>query len=112
MTDKFETFLSHTTCVSFICAFRCVLHILLCGLMITLTVFDCILYLMQYLYDPNILLSSANWCILRNVYLRSDLSRERGVKLSRVSLRQTSNKMRHFTWLCRSVRPSDRESDI
>ncbi len=39
---------------------------------------DCILYLTltQYPYDPGTLPSSANQCILGNVYLRSHLSRE------------------------------------
>ncbi len=37
---------------------------------------DCMLYLTQYLYDPGILLSSANRCILENMYLRSNLSRK------------------------------------
>ena len=40
------------------------------------TVLDCILYLMQYLYNPGILPSSANYCILGTVYLRSSLSRK------------------------------------
>ncbi len=37
---------------------------------------DCILYLMQYPYDPGTLPSSANQSILGNVYLRSNLSRK------------------------------------
>ncbi len=38
-------------------------------------VLDCMLYLTQSLYDPGISPSSANWCILGNVYLRSNQSR-------------------------------------
>ena len=37
---------------------------------------DCMLYLTQYLCDPGMLPSSANQCILGNVYLRSNLPRE------------------------------------
>jgi len=33
------------------------------------TLLDCILYLMQYPYDPGMLPSSANQCILGKVYL-------------------------------------------
>ena len=40
------------------------------------TLLDCILYPMQYLYDPGTLPSSANQCILGKVCLRSNLSRE------------------------------------
>ena len=44
---------------------------------LTQPVLDCIVYLTltQYPYDPDNLLSSANQCILRNVNLRSNLSR-------------------------------------
>ncbi len=37
---------------------------------------DCMLYLTQYLYDPGILPSSANQCVLGNVYLRFNSSRK------------------------------------
>jgi len=43
---------------------------------------DCMLYLTQYLYDPGTLPSSANQCILGNVYLRSNLSREPAVNVA------------------------------
>ncbi len=43
---------------------------------LTQPLLDCILYLTQYLYDPGILPSSANQCMLGKVYLRSNLSRE------------------------------------
>ncbi len=36
---------------------------------ITCTLLDCILYLMQYPYDPGTLLSSANYCTPGKVYL-------------------------------------------
>jgi len=36
---------------------------------ITCTLLDCILYLMQYPYDPGTLLRSANYCIPGKVYL-------------------------------------------
>ncbi len=39
------------------------------------TLLECILYLMQHLYDPGILPSCANQCILGKVYLRSNFSR-------------------------------------
>jgi len=42
---------------------------------LTQPLLDCMLYLTQYLYDPGILPSSANQCILGNVYLRSNLPR-------------------------------------
>ena len=48
------------------------------------TLLDCILYLMQYLYDPGILPSSANYCILGKVYLRCNLSRKCGQPFSNV----------------------------
>ncbi len=38
------------------------------------TLLDCKMHLMQHLYDPGILTSSANQCILGKVYLRSNLS--------------------------------------
>ncbi len=41
------------------------------------TLLYCILYLMQYLYDPGIFSSSADESLLGNVYLQSHLSRER-----------------------------------
>jgi len=41
------------------------------------TLLDCILYPMQYPYDPGTLPSSANQCILGKVYLRSNVSRIR-----------------------------------
>jgi len=43
---------------------------------LTQPLLDCMLYLTQYLYDPGTLPTSANQCILGNVYLRSNLSRE------------------------------------
>jgi len=42
---------------------------------LTQPLLDCMLYLTQYPYDPGTLPSSANQCILGNVYLRSN-SRE------------------------------------
>ncbi len=36
------------------------------------TLLDCILYSMQYPYDPGTLLRSANYCTLGKVYLGSD----------------------------------------
>lgn len=42
---------------------------------------DCILYPAQYLYDPGVLPGSDYQCILGNVYLRFDLSKESGVLL-------------------------------
>ena len=39
----------------------------------------CMLYLTQYLYNPGTLTSSANWCVLGNVYLRSHLSSKQSV---------------------------------
>jgi len=43
---------------------------------LTQPLLDCMLYLTHYLYDPGTLPSSANQCILGNVYLRSNLSRK------------------------------------
>ncbi len=43
---------------------------------LTQPLLDCILYLTQHPYDPGTLPSSANQCILGNVYLRSNLSRK------------------------------------
>ena len=45
---------------------------------LTQPLLDCMLYLTQYLYDPG----SANKCILGNVYLRSNLSRNIATALS------------------------------
>ncbi len=39
------------------------------------TLLDCTLHLMQYLYDPGVVTSCANQCILGKVHLRSNLSR-------------------------------------
>ena len=44
---------------------------------------DCMLYLTQYLYDPDILPSSANQCILGNVSLRSNPERKRQVSAAK-----------------------------
>ena len=49
---------------------------------LTQPLLDCMLYLTQYLYDPGTLPSSANQCILGNVYLRSNLSREPAVNVA------------------------------
>ncbi len=51
---------------------------------LTQPLLDCILYLTltQYPYDPGTLPSSANQCILGNVYLRSNLSRELNLSLA------------------------------
>ncbi len=49
---------------------------------LTQPLLDCMLYLTQYLYDPGNLPSSANKCILGNVYLRSNLSRNIATALS------------------------------
>ena len=43
---------------------------------LTQPLLDCMLYLTQYLYNPVTLPSSANQCILGNVYLRCNLSRQ------------------------------------
>jgi len=51
---------------------------------LTHSLLDCMLYPTQYLYDPGTLPSSANQCILGNVYLRSNLSRKRGVGQSSI----------------------------
>ena len=45
-----------------------------------MTLLDCILYPMQYLYDPGVSSSSANQCSLGNLYLKSDLSRKENLK--------------------------------
>ena len=65
---------------------------------LTQPLLGCILYptLTQYPYDPGTLPSSANQCILGNVYLRSNLSRKRYVGLSS----QESRLNRQLTAFC------------
>lgn len=50
-------------------AFQCIAEL-------TQPLFECILSLKQYPYDPGTLVGSANQCILGNEYLRSNLLRK------------------------------------
>ena len=50
------------------------INAILCILQLNTTLLHCILYLTEYFYNPGFLPDSALQCILRNMYLGSDVS--------------------------------------